>query len=354
MNGIFRQDRKYEVMGMSAATASAPPIVTWDDLALADHHRAELVKSGISPVVALERGYRTATTIREVKRLGFAESQCQVPGLLIPIRNLGSEIASYQFKPDTPRIKDGKPNKYESPPKSLCQLDVPPRARPWILDPRQPLVFTEGVKKGDSGASHEIACLDVAGVWNWRSVDVVATLDQIDLKGRTVYLAFDSDYRRNAQVRAAKKRLAAVLRQRGAIVYDILLPEPTPGIKVGLDDYLASGKSQIDLFRLEMVELTDDATTRRAMRQQAGSYASTPSGIVYRRPTQNGPVDQLLSNFTARIVEEVIADDGASERAELRDRGRPRRRAAAPHPRSVRGAFARSIGSIASGARGRS
>jgi hypothetical protein len=288
---------------------------TWDELALADHHRAELVKSGISPVVALERGYRTATTIREVKRLGFGESQCQVPGLLIPIHNLGREIVSYQFKPDTPRIKDGKPNKYELPPKSVCQLDVPPRARKWILDPRQPLLFSEGVKKGDSAASRDIACAVVAGVWNWRSADVVAALDQIDLKGRTTYLAFDSDYQRNAQVRAAKKRLAAVLRQRGAIVYDILLPEPTPGIKVGLDDYLASGKNQIDLFRLEMVELTDDAN-EATHEEASGPYVSTPSGIVYRKPTQNGTVDQPLTNFNARITEEVIADDGATERAE--------------------------------------
>src|SRR4051812_41069746 len=88
--------------GVSTTTAGAPPIATWDDLPLADHHRAELMRSGISPGVARERGYRTATAIREVKRLGFAESQCQMPGLLLPIHNLGAEIALYQYKPDTP------------------------------------------------------------------------------------------------------------------------------------------------------------------------------------------------------------------------------------------------------------
>lgn len=46
-------------------------------------------------------------------------------------------------------------------------------------------------------------------------------------------------------------------------------------------------------------------------------YLATPAGIIYRRPTQNGPVDQPLANFTARIVEEVIADDGVSTRSEL-------------------------------------
>ena len=50
---------------------------------------------------------------------------------------------------------------------------------------------------------------------------------------------------------------------------------------------------------------------------EAGPYLATPAGFVYRKDTQNGPVDQPLSNFTARIVEEVIADDGASERVEL-------------------------------------
>ena len=48
-----------------------------------------------------------------------------------------------------------------------------------------------------------------------------------------------------------------------------------------------------------------------------GPYIATPEGIIYRRPTRDGTVDQLLSNFTARIVEEVIADDGVNERGEL-------------------------------------
>ena len=171
----------------------------------------------------------------------------------------------------------------------------------------------------------------------------MATLDQIELKDRTVYLAFDSDYQRNAQVRSAKRRLAAVLRQRGAIVYDILLPESTPGIKVGLDDYLANGGSRIDLFRLEMVELTEDAD-EPSHEDATGPYISTPSGIVYRKPTQNGPVDQQLSNFTARITEEVIADDGASERAELVIEGALGGERASARSACRRGALARSIG----------
>ncbi len=46
-------------------------------------------------------------------------------------------------------MKDGKTVKYENPAKASCGLDIPPRALPWVLDPDQPLYFTEGVKKGD-------------------------------------------------------------------------------------------------------------------------------------------------------------------------------------------------------------
>jgi hypothetical protein len=192
---------------------------TWVDLPLAQHHVAELTRSAVTPAVAADRGYRTVTTIREVKRLGFAESQCLVPGLLIPVNGVGGDLEGYQFKLDAPRTKDGKVHKYEQPARSESLLDVPKRARAWVMNPALRLIFTEGCKKADAGAAHELPIVAVAGVWNWRSEAVIAALDQIPLKGRRVYLCFDSDWRRNPKVRAALKRLAAVLRSRGAIVY---------------------------------------------------------------------------------------------------------------------------------------
>jgi hypothetical protein len=48
-----------------------------------------------------------------------------------------------------------------------------------------------------------------------------------------------------------------------------------------------------------------------------GPFIATSDGIIYRRQTQKGTFDQVLSNFSARIVEEVIADDGVNERGEL-------------------------------------
>ena len=106
---------------------------------------------------------------------------------------------------------------------------------------------------------------------------------------------------------------------KGARVNIVYLdPEPS-GAKVGLDDFFAAaaadGKKPMPelLARAE----SDLRPIPRDDRAEEAPTLATPAGIVYRKPTQNGPVDQLLSNFTARIVEEVIADDGASERAEL-------------------------------------
>jgi hypothetical protein len=278
---------------------------------------------GISPAVAAERGYRSAHTISEVKRLGFTERQARVPGLVIPLFSVAGELCGYQYRPDEPRTGErGRPVKYESPKGSQPQLDCPPRARRWVLDPEQPLLITEGSLKADSAASHDLACLAIAGVWNWRSQDVMAALDQIPLKQRPVYLAFDSDFQRNPAVEAALRRLAAVLRQRGAVVRAIVLPESQPGTKMGLDDWLAQGHGAIDLFRLPTIGFDDsdepDGGEGGAEAGSTGPYAIRNGGL-WRVETRSGPdgqprVNQVpLTNFVARIVADVARDDGSGE-----------------------------------------
>ncbi len=95
---------------------------------LLDHHRAQLVASGIDPSVIAERGYFSATTIAELKRYGFGEVQCNVPALGIPIYGPDGKVVLYQSKPDAPRIasKTGKPIKYETPSKARMALNRNP------------------------------------------------------------------------------------------------------------------------------------------------------------------------------------------------------------------------------------
>src|SRR3954447_2267352 len=100
---------------------------------LSEHHKKMLVEeSGILEEVIEARGYRTIEKKVELESLGFSKPQRNVPGLLIPAYSPNGEIATYQYRPDEPRIKDGKPVKYETPSGSHMVLDVHPFAREML------------------------------------------------------------------------------------------------------------------------------------------------------------------------------------------------------------------------------
>src|SRR5207253_10354096 len=45
-----------------------------------------------------------------------------------------------------------------------------------------------------------------------------------------------------------------------------------------------------------------------------GGYRATPAGLVWDRPTRDGPVELRLTNFVATIATDVVEDDGAELR----------------------------------------
>jgi hypothetical protein len=181
------------------------------------HQRMLLLQSSIYPAVVEARGYRTVETKAELKRRGFSDIQCNVPGLLIPIYSPRGEISNYQFRPDEPRIKDGKPVKYETPQSSRMVLDVHPLAREKLGDPLTPLFITEGIKKGDALVSRGLCAVALLGAWNWRGTNerdgrvALPEWEHIALNGRRIYIVFDSDVMLKPQVHAALVRLRAFL-----------------------------------------------------------------------------------------------------------------------------------------------
>jgi hypothetical protein len=189
--------------------------------ALNPNHRQMLLEgSAISLEVVRERGYRTVQTKAELKGLGFAGSQRNPPGLLIPVYSPHGEIVSYQLRPDQPRIKDGRPIKYETPRRSRMTLDVHPFARGKLVDPSVPLFVTEGVKKGDALVSRGLCAVSLLGVWNWRGTNEHGGLtalpewELIALNGRQVYIVFDSDIVLKPEVYRAMVRLKNFLEGR--------------------------------------------------------------------------------------------------------------------------------------------
>jgi hypothetical protein len=188
---------------------------------LAAHHRTMLVQeSSIKPKVIEARGYRTVETKAELERLGFGRAQRNVPGLLLPIYAPGGGISLYQFRPDEPRIKDGRPVKYETPGGSRMALDVHPFAREKLGDPTAPLFITEGIKKGDALVSRGLCAVALVGVWNWRGTNehggktALPEWEYVALNDREVYIVFDSDVMLKQQVYTALARLKPFLEGR--------------------------------------------------------------------------------------------------------------------------------------------
>jgi hypothetical protein len=178
--------------------------------------------SAIQEKVIAARGYRSVAHKADLKRLGFSEAQRLVPTLLIPIWSVTGEIALYHHRPDTPRIRDGKPTKYEFPAGARMAIDVHPKIQDMVRDPNIPLLVTEGVKKADSAISRGLCCIALLGVWNFRGTNefggktALPDWESIALKDRQVYIVFDSDVMQKPQIHQALVRLSAFLNQRGA------------------------------------------------------------------------------------------------------------------------------------------
>ena len=227
------------------------------ELPLLPQHAALLAASAIDAEVARERGYASITAPIDLGRRGFKERQRNVPALLVPVWDVRGQIGLYQARPDTPR-RDAKckPIKYETPEGARTCLDVPPRVRHLLDDPRAPLWITEGVRKADAGASAGLCIIDLLGVWNFRGTNefggktALADWEHIALNRREVIVCFDSDAMVKREVHAALVRLRDFLALHGARVRFAYLPPDSRGGKQGLDDFFGAGHSVEELLTL--------------------------------------------------------------------------------------------------------
>ena len=214
-------------------------------LAIFPPHAAALAESGITPDRAHRRGYVSVDTKKRLEQLGVTAAGRNVPGLLIPQLDKQGSIWGYQYRADRPRLRDGKPAKYETPTGQRNGIDVPPGVGPQLGDPAVPLWVTEGVKKADSAAEHGLCCVALPGVWSWRGRNgqggkvAVGDWHDIALNDRRVILAFDSDVMVKPSVRSALLELAKYVATKCARVEYAHLPDAGDG-KTGLDDYLVA------------------------------------------------------------------------------------------------------------------
>jgi len=212
---------------------------------LLQSHFEQLAKeSGLSLEVIKERGYRSLLGNKELKELGFTPAQQRAPGLLVPLWGVDAKEAGCQFKPDNPRCdQKGRVIKYETPRGASNRIDCPPRCQKLLGDPNTPLWITEGSKKADALATNDACAVSLSGVWGFKGkndkggITLLADWDHITLKGRQIYLAFDSDIVTKKSVAMALVRLAEHLQRKGAKASIVYLPQEGSK-KTGIDDYL--------------------------------------------------------------------------------------------------------------------
>ncbi len=204
--------------------------------------RADLKRSGLSDETLARCGLHSVPPA-DLK-------DCPIPGirhaLAFPYDGLDGSPLDFQrwklFYEDEP---GDKPKYWQ--PKGSDPRPYFPRLLGWqalASDPAQPLLVTEGEKKALAACQAGLACIGLAGVWNWRAkLDsgerlTLPGLDQIIWKGRTVELVPDSDAWRPEKERdilAGFFALSMILKERGAVVSFVELHDGPS--KRGLDDF---------------------------------------------------------------------------------------------------------------------
>jgi hypothetical protein len=244
---------------MSDSNGTAPTLLP--------QHVEDLRRSGLSDEQIAACHFRSETDPRKVGKLlrWSGPATDLVPCLVIPFPEPGGTLNGYsRIKPDKPRQgkDDGKPRKYEAPYKKANRLFFPPRTRSLLGNITVPLLITEGEKKAAKSDQEGFPCLGVTGVYNWqvkrsdkdKSADaprkLIADFKSVALKGRPVFIVFDSDFAENSMVQWAEWHLAEALTAAGAVVQVVRLSGGPDGAKVGLDDFfVAHGPNGPDEFR---------------------------------------------------------------------------------------------------------
>ena len=212
---------------------------------LLPHHTRELRASGLSDAMIVAAGLRSETNYDRLASLlewpKFPKKLA--PALVIPFHSPDGTNGYAQIKPDHPRVRDGKPIKYESPRGRSNQVYFPPGVAERIANPANELIFTEGEKKALKGMQEGFPTIGLNGAFGWKDgkrESLLPALERIEWHGREVYIIFDSDVATNENVQDAESRLAAHLERRGAKVSVVRLPPGPDGTKVGLDDFLVA------------------------------------------------------------------------------------------------------------------
>jgi len=228
-------------------------------MSLHPDHLIDLQKSGLTDDTITKANIHSVPPRDIAKILGKSYADKIDSLLAFPYGKNG--FCRYKVFPPI-KDKDGHKVKYFQVQGSGVYLYYPPGIEAEIADPSIPLSFVEGEKKSLKGCQEGIISIGMGGIWNFKekgSDELAQDFDNIPLRGRTINLIPDGDYRKNKNVEQAVLLLAQKLKSKGATPYLISLPDGEE--KIGLDDFLVQfGVS--DFWDLPREEIKTDPYER--------------------------------------------------------------------------------------------
>ena len=205
-------------------------------------HQQMLIDSGISPKITEARGCFSADAIA-VATLGFKGDQCR-SGLVFPNYGVDGQFRAYELRADEPRIRNGRPVKYDRVIDAGNYLDVHPFMADRVRSANETIVITEGSKKVDALATQGVAALGLKGIWGWRGKNkfgangVIADFEEVAIRDNKFIILFDSDIKTNTSIRDSALRLKELLLSKIAASAVIKLLPYAGEQKRGVDDWI--------------------------------------------------------------------------------------------------------------------
>lgn len=324
-----------------------PPTSPVENLSLHPAHLADLRASGLSDETIRAAGIFSLPPdpARWNCYLNPHVRQKATSAYVIPYPHTGGTF--WRVKPFPP-VTDGNGHvqKYDQPSGCGVRLYIPPGVGDSVLkNPGVALRFTEGEKKALMATQEGFPTVALGGLWNFLTDgQPVADLDTIDLVDRECILTPDADVWTRRDLLQAVYVFGRILEERGTKVVVEKLPAPYK-----LDDFLVArgpdAMKDLPRYRLRHKAFAETAKWWREWCKRRREERSTASAvldpnpdphstahreadpyrveggcIVREKQTQHGVIIEPLSNFTARVTEELILDDGVeSTRAFLTD-----------------------------------
>lgn len=210
--------------------------------------------------------------------------------------------------------RDGKPLRYLQA-KDIGVCAYFPSLIDWapvLEDSDYDLVITEGEFKSAKATAMGIYSIGLGGANNIYSKKTgcgfLPELQRINWAHRKTYICFDNDGQPKPSVIEGTNALAHELLDLGAIVYMVRLPDPAPGKKMGLDDYLLTHT------RDDFQKLKDDAEAMVMAEElwrmnERAVKVRTPKCIVDLSDSETLNMDVFLAHYNNRKVPEQVLNN---------------------------------------------